>query len=131
MPSESSRCYESLNNCRDAIETLCQSDHFDEALKVLERFIILSSSGVPESLQGVIPPKLTRTTERLRHLLADKHFKQGNMKEMKDTLKHLPLHDRIAFFMKRKLVSEAAKAMEMEGKREEAALFLRDMGRFQ
>ena len=130
LKTESSRCYESLNNYRDAIETLCQSDHFDKALKVLERFSVLSSSGDPESLQGIIPPKLTRTAERLRHLLADKHFKQGNMKEMEDTLKHLPLHDRIAFFKKRKLVSEAAKAMEMEGKREEAALFLRDMGRF-
>ena len=131
LPTESSRCYESLNNYRDAIETLCQSDHFDEALKALERFSILSSSGDPESLQGIIRPKSIRTTERLRHLLADKHLKQGNMKEMEDTLKHLPLHDRIAFFKKRKLVSEAAKAMEMEGKREEAALFLRDMGRFQ
>ena len=131
MPTESSRCYESLNNYRDAIETLCQSDHFDEALKALERFSVLSSSGDPESLQGIIRPKSTRTTERLRHLLADKHLKQGNMKEMEDTLKHLPLHDRIAFFKKRKLVSEAAKAMEMEGKREEAALFLKDNGRFQ
>ena len=131
MPTESSRCYESLNNYRDAIETLCQSDHFDEALKVLERFNILSSSGDPESHQGIILPKLIRTTERLRHLLADKHLKQGNMKEMEDTLKHLSSQDRIAFFKKRELVSEAAKAMEMEGKREEAALFLRDMGRFQ
>ena len=131
LPTESSRCYESLNNYRDAIETLCQSDHFEEALKVLERFSILSSSGDPESLQGIIPPKLTRTTERLRHLLADKHLEQGNMKKMEDTLKHLPLHDRIAFLKKRQLVSEAANAMEMEGKREEAALFLRDMGRFQ
>ena len=50
---------------------------------------------------------------------------------MEGALKHLPSHDRIAFFKKRKLVSEAAKAMEMEGKREEAALFLRDIGRFQ
>ena len=131
MPTKSSRCYESLNNYRDAIETLCQSDYFDEALQALERFSILSSSGDTESLQGIIPPKLTRTTERLRHLLADKHLKQGNMKEMEDTLKYLPSHDRIAFFKKRKLVSEAAKAMEMEGKREEAAVFLRDMGRFQ
>ena len=131
FPTESSRCYESLNNYRDAIETLCQSDHFDEALKVLERFSILSSIGDPESLQGIIPPKSTRTTERLRHLLADKHLKQGNVKEMEGALKHLPSHDRIAFFKKRELVSEAAMAMEMEGKREEAALFLRDMGRFQ
>ena len=130
LPTESSRCYESLNNYRDAIETLCQSDHFDEALDVLERFSILSSSGDPESLQGIIPPKLTRTTERLRHLLADKHLKQENMKEMEDTLKHLSSRDRIAFFKKRKLVSEAAKAMEMDGKREEAALFLRDVGSF-
>ena len=131
LPTESSRCYESLNNYRDAIETLCQSDHFAEALEALERFSILSSSGDPESIQGITRPKSTRTTERLRHLLADKHLKQGNTKEMEDTLKHLPLHDRIAFFKKRKLVSEAAKAMEMQGKREEAALFLKDMGRFQ
>ena len=130
LPTESSRCYESLNNYRDAIETLCQSDHFDEALDVLERFSILSSSGDPESFQGIIPPKKFRTTERLRHLLADKHLKRGNMKEMEDTLKHLPSHDRIAFFKKRKLVSEAAKVMEMEGKTEEAAKFLRDMGSF-
>ncbi|XP_068702489.1 TPR and ankyrin repeat-containing protein 1-like [Montipora foliosa] len=131
LPIDSSRCYESQNNYRDAIETLCRAGHFDEALKVLERFNILSSSSGPESLQGVIPPKSTRTAERLCHLLADKHFNRGNIEEMYEVLQHLPSADRITFLKKRGCISEAAKTMEKEGKREEAAQFLRDMGRFQ
>ncbi|XP_068717953.1 TPR and ankyrin repeat-containing protein 1-like [Montipora capricornis] len=131
FPIDSSRCYESLNNYRDAIETLCRADHFDKALKVLERFNILSSISGPESLQEVIPPKSTRTAERLYHLLADKHFNRGNREEMYEVLQHLPSADRITFLKKRGCIREAAKTMEKEGKREEAAQFLRDMGRFQ
>ena len=110
---------------------MCRAGHFDEALKVRERFNILSSSSGPESLQGVIPPKSTRTAERLCHLLADKHFKRGNIEEMYEVLQHIPSADGITVLKKRGCISEAAKTMEKEGKREEAAQFLRDMGRFQ
>ena len=114
FPIDSSRCYESQNNYRDAIETLCHAGHFDQALKVLERFNILSSSSGPEGLQGVIPPKSTRTAERLCHLLADKHFNRGNREEMNEVLQHLPPADRITFLKKRGCISEIAKTMEKD-----------------
>ena len=105
---------------------------FEEALNALERLNILSSSGDLEGRQGIIPPRSTRTVERLRHQLADQHFKEGNMERMEEVLQYLPsAADRITFLKKRGCISEAARAMETEGRRDEAARLLRDMGRFQ
>ena len=132
MHKEASSCYESQNNYRDAIETLCLAGHFEEALSALERFNILCSSEDSESLKGIIPPRSTRTVERLRHQLADKYFKQGNAEEMEEVLTHLPsATDRITFLKKRGCIVEAARALKEEGRRDEAARLLRDTGRFQ
>ena len=132
MFKEASRCYESQNNYCDAIETLCIAGHFDEALSAIERFNILYSSGDLESQQGIIPPRSTRTIERLRHQLADQHFKRGNTEEMEQVLQYLPsATDRITFLKKRGCIIEAARAMEKAGRRDDAAGLLRDTGRFQ
>lgn len=132
MSKEASRCYESQNNYRDAIETLCLAGHFDEALNALERYNILTSSGDLEGRHGIIPPRSTRTVERLRHQLADQHFKRGNIEEMEKILQYLPSStDRITFLRKRGCIVEAARAMEKEGRRDDAARLLRDTGKFQ
>ena len=105
---------------------------FEEALNVLERFNILSSTADSEGRHGIIPPRSTRTVERLRHQLADQHFKRGNIEKMEGILQYLPsASDRITFLKKRGCIIEAAKAMEKEGRRDEAARLLRDTGRFQ
>ena len=104
--------------------------HTDEALNALERYN-LSSSGDLEGRHGIIPPRSTRTVERLRHQLADQHFKRGNIEEMEKVLQHLPsTTDRITFLKKRGCTIEAARVMEKEGRRDEAARLLRDEGRF-
>ncbi|KAJ7371763.1 TPR and ankyrin repeat-containing protein 1 [Desmophyllum pertusum] len=126
---EASECYESQNNYAEAIETFCHADLFEEALNSLERFNILSKSD--EGRQGIIPPRSTRTVERLRHQLADQHFKRGKTEEMEDVLQYLPsTTDRIAFFKKRGCILEAARALDDYGRRGEAARLLRDTGRF-
>ncbi|XP_074628132.1 TPR and ankyrin repeat-containing protein 1-like isoform X4 [Acropora palmata] len=126
---EASKCYESQNNYAEAIETFCQAGLYEDALSALERFNILSKSG--HGREGIIPPRSTRTVERLRHQLADQHFKRGQTKEMEDVLQHLPsTSDRIAFLKKRGCIFEAARALEDDGRREEAARLLRDTGRF-
>ena len=104
--------------------------HTDEALNALERYN-LSSSGDLEGRHGIIPPRSTRTVERLRHQLANQHFKQGNIEEMEKVLQHLPsTADRITFLKKRGCTIEAARVLEKEGRRDEAARLLRDEGRF-
>ena len=101
-------------------------------MNALERFNILSSSADSEGRHGIIPPRSTRTVERLRHQLADQHFKRGNIEEMEGILQYLPsASDRITFLKKRGCIIEAAEAMEKEGRRDEAAHLLRDAGRFQ
>ena len=132
MFQEASRCFESQNNYRDAIEILCSAGHIEEALKAMERFKILSSSADLEGRQGIIPPKDTRTVERMRHQLADKYFKEGNNEKMEEVLQHLPsTTDRITFLKKRGCVIEAARVMGEEGKRDEAAALLKNEGMFQ
>ena len=109
---------------------MCSEGHTDKALNALERYNI-SSSGDLEGRHGIIPPKSTRTVERLRHQLADQHFKRGNIEEMEKVLQHLPsATDRITFLKKRGCIIEAARVMEKEGRRDEAARLLRDEGRF-
>ena len=134
MYQEESRCYESQNNYYDAIETLCLAGLIEEALSALERFEILSSSGSSSDVDGrqeIIPPKTTRTVERLLHKLADKHFKEGNKEKMEEVLQHLPsTTDRITFLRKRGCVIEAAQIIAKEGKRDDAAFLLRDEGMF-
>ena len=111
---------------------MCRAGHFDDALSALERFNILCSSSDSDSRQGIIPPRSTRTVERLRHQLADKQFKLGNIEEMEKVLTHLPsAADRITFLKKRGCIVEAARALEKEGRRDEAVRLLRDTGRFQ
>ena len=132
MFQEASRCFESQNNYRDAIEILCSAGHIEEALKAMERFKILSSSADLEGRQGIIPPKDTRTVERMRHQLADKYFKEGNNEKMEEVLQHLPsTTDRITFLKKRGCVIEAARVMGEEGKRDEAGALLKNEGMFQ
>ena len=135
MYQEESRCYESQNNYYDAIETLCLAGLIEEALSALERFEILSSSGSSSDVDGrqeIVPPKTTRTVERLLHKLADKHFKEGNKEKMEEVLHRLPsTTDRITFLRKRGCVIEAAQVMAKEGKRDNAAFLLRDEGMFQ
>ena len=135
MYQEESRCYESQNNYYDAIETLCLAGLIEEALRALERFEILPSSGSSDDVDGrqeIIPPKTTRTVERLRHKLADKYFKEGNKDKMEEVLQQLPsTTDRITFLRKRGCVIEAAQVMAKEGKRDDAAFLLRDEGMFQ
>ena len=135
MYQDESRCYESQNNYYDAIETLCLAGLIEEALSALERFEILSSSGSSSDVDGrqeIIPPKTTRTVERLLHKLADKHFKEGNKEKMEEVLHRLPsTTDRITFLRKRGCVIEAAQVMVKEGKRDNAAFLLRDEGMFQ
>ena len=132
MFQEASRCFESQNNYRDAIEILCSAGHIEEALKAMERFKILSSSADLEGRQGIIPPKDTRTVERMRHQLADRYFKEGNNEKMEEVLQHLPsTTDRITFLKKRGCVIEAARVMGEEGKRDEAAALLKNEGMFQ
>jgi len=129
---EASRCFESQNNYHDAIEILCSAGHIEEALKAMERFKILSSSADLEGRQGIIPPKDTRTVERMRHQLADKYFKEGNNEKMEEVLQYLPsTTDRITFLKKRGCVIEAARVMGEEGKRDEAAALLKNEGMFQ
>ena len=134
MYQEESRCYESQNNYYDAIETLCLAGLIEEALSALERFEILSSSGSSSDVDGrqeIIPPKTTRTVERLLHKLADKHFKEGNKEKMEEVLQHLPsTTDRITFLRKRGCIIEAAQIIAKEGKRDDAAFLLRDEGMF-
>ena len=109
---------------------MCQAGHTDEALNVLERSNLTLSSDL-EGRHGIIPPRSTRTVERLRHQLADQHFKRGNLEKMEKVLQHLPpATDRITFLKKRGGIIEAARVMEKEGRREEAARLLRDEGRF-
>ena len=132
MLQEASRCFESQNNYRDAIEILCSAGRIEEALNAMERFKILSSSVDLEGRQGIIPPKVTRTVERMRHQLADKHFREGNKEKMEEVLQHLPsTNDRITFLRKRGCVIEAARAMGEDGRRNEAASLLRNEGMFQ
>lgn len=132
MLQEASRCYESQNNFRDAIETLCSAGYIDEALSAIERFNILSPGGDLEERQGIIPPRTTRNVERLRHQLADKYFKEGDMKKMLEVIEHLPsTTDRVTFLKKRGCIKEAARVMEKEGKRDEAARLLVNEGMFQ
>ena len=132
MYQEASRCFESQNNYRDAVETLCLAGCIEEALNAMERFKILSSSGDLDGREGIIPPKTTRTVDRMHHQLADKYFKEGNKEKMEEVLQHLPsTNDRITFLKKRGCVIEAARVMGEEGKRDEAAALLKNEGMFQ
>ena len=98
----------------------------------MERFKILSSSADLEGRLGIIPPKDTRTVERMRHQLANKHFKEGNKEKMEEVLQHLPsTNDRITFLKKRGCIIEAARVMGKDGRRDEAASLLRNQGMFQ
>ena len=132
MYQEASRCFESQNNYRDAVETLCLAGCIEEALNAMERFKILSSSGDLDGRQGIIPPKTTRTVDRMHHQLADKYFKEGNKEKMEEVLQHLPsTNDRITFLKKRGCVIEAARVMGEDERRHEAASLLRNEGMFQ
>ncbi|PFX33387.1 TPR and ankyrin repeat-containing protein 1 [Stylophora pistillata] len=132
LHKEASRCYEAQNNYAEAIEVFCRAGIFEEALSALERYYILASSGDLEAKHGIIPPRSTRTTERLRHQLANQHFKRGETIKMEEVLQYLPsATDRITFLKKRGCIIEAARALDADGRRDEAARLLKDAGKFE
>lgn len=132
LHKEASRCYEAQNNYAEAIEVFCRAGIFEEALSALERYNILASSGDLEGKQGIIPPRSTRTVERLRHQLADQHFKRGETIKMEEVLQYLPsTTDRITFLKKRGCIIEAARALDDDGRRDEAARLLKEAGKFE
>ena len=119
-----------INDYRQAIEILCQANKFDRAIDVLERYNTLTFDE-SQLNEIVIPPKATRTIDRLCFDLAKEHYKNNKFSDMEDVLGRLPkAQDRIEFLKNRGFYDKVAKALEESGKPEEAAQLLMEYGKF-
>ncbi|XP_042522362.1 TPR and ankyrin repeat-containing protein 1 [Dipodomys spectabilis] len=116
------RCFEQIQEFDLALKMYCQEELFEEAAVAVEKYEeMLKSKTFPVS-------KLSYSASQFYLEAAAKYLSANKTKEMMAVLSKLDVEDQLVFLKSRKCLAEAADLLNREGRREEAALLLKQHG---
>ncbi|XP_068413729.1 TPR and ankyrin repeat-containing protein 1 isoform X1 [Eschrichtius robustus] len=119
---DASRCFEQIQEFDLALKMYCQGELFEEAAVAVEKY--------EEMLRAKTHPisKLSYSASQFYLEAAAKYLSANKMKEMMAVLSKLDTEDQLVFLKSRKRLAEAADLLNREGRREEAALLMKQHG---
>ncbi|KAM4842474.1 TPR and ankyrin repeat-containing protein 1 isoform 3-T3 [Thomomys bottae] len=116
------RCFEQIQEFDLALKMYCQEELFEEAAVAVEKYEeMLKTKTFPVS-------KLSYSASQFYLEAAAKYLSANKTKEMMAVLSKLDVEDQLVFLKSRKCLAEAADLLNREGRREEAALLLKQHG---
>ncbi|XP_023368914.1 TPR and ankyrin repeat-containing protein 1 [Otolemur garnettii] len=119
---DASRCFEQIQEFDLALKMYCQEELFEEAAIAVEKYEeILKTKALPIS-------KLSYSASQFYLEAAAKYLSANKIKEMMAVLSKLDIDDQLVFLKSRKCLAEAADLLNREGRREEAALLMKQHG---
>nr|XP_044992872.1 TPR and ankyrin repeat-containing protein 1 isoform X1 [Jaculus jaculus] len=118
------RCFEQIQEFDLALRMYCQEELFEEAAIAVEKYEeMLKTKTLPV-------PKLSYSASQFYLEAAAKYLSANKTKEMTAVLSKLDVEDQLVFLKSRKRLAEAADLLNREGRREEAALLMKQHGCF-
>ncbi|XP_073930258.1 TPR and ankyrin repeat-containing protein 1 isoform X3 [Castor canadensis] len=116
------RCFEQIQEFDLALKMYCQEELFEEAAIAVEKYEeMLKTKTLPIS-------KLSYSASQFYLEAAAKYLSANKTKEMMAVLSKLDVEDQLVFLKSRKRLAEAADLLNREGRREEAALLMKQHG---
>ncbi|XP_010627979.1 TPR and ankyrin repeat-containing protein 1 isoform X4 [Fukomys damarensis] len=116
------RCFEQIQEFDLALKMYCQEELFEEAAIAVEKYEeMLKTKTLPIS-------KLSYSASQFYVEAAAKYLSANKIKEMMAVLSKLDIEDQLVFLKSRKCLAEAADLLNKEGRREEAALLMKQHG---
>ncbi|XP_008582190.1 PREDICTED: TPR and ankyrin repeat-containing protein 1 [Galeopterus variegatus] len=116
------RCFEQIQEFDLALKMYCQEELFEEAAIAVEKYEeMLKTKTLPIS-------KLSYSASQFYLEAAAKYLSANKIKEMMAVLSKLDIEDQLVFLKSRKCIAEAADLLNREGRREEAALLMKQHG---
>ncbi|XP_047387863.1 TPR and ankyrin repeat-containing protein 1 isoform X1 [Sciurus carolinensis] len=116
------RCFEQIQEFDLALKMYCQEELFEEAAIAVEKYEeMLKTKTLPIS-------KLSYSASQFYLEAAAKYLSANKIKEMMAVLSKLDIEDQLVFLKSRKRLAEAADLLNREGRREEAALLMKQHG---
>uniref|UniRef100_A0A8C6W313 Tetratricopeptide repeat and ankyrin repeat containing 1 n=1 Tax=Nannospalax galili TaxID=1026970 RepID=A0A8C6W313_NANGA len=116
------RCFEQIQEFDLALRMYCQEELFEEAAIAVEKYEeMLKTKTFPVS-------KLSYSASQFYLEAAAKYLSANKTKEMMAVLSKLDVEDQLVFLKSRKCLAEAADLLNREGRREEAALLMKQHG---
>ncbi|XP_037703012.1 TPR and ankyrin repeat-containing protein 1 [Choloepus didactylus] len=116
------RCFEQIQEFDLALKMYCQEELFEEAAIAVEKYEeMLKIKTFPIS-------KLSYSASQFYLEAAAKYLSANKIKEMMAVLSKLDIEDQLVFLKSRKRLAEAADLLNREGRREEAALLMKQNG---
>ncbi|NP_001158131.1 TPR and ankyrin repeat-containing protein 1 [Mus musculus] len=116
------RCFEQIQEFDLALRMYCQEELFEEAAIAVEKYEeMLKNKTFPI-------PKLSYSASQFYLEAAAKYLSANKSKEMMAVLSKLDVEDQLVFLKSRKCLAEAAELLNREGRREEAALLMKQHG---
>ncbi|XP_060036551.1 TPR and ankyrin repeat-containing protein 1 isoform X2 [Erinaceus europaeus] len=116
------RCFEQIQEFDQALKMYCQEELFEEAAIAVEKYEeMLRHKTLPMS-------KLSYSASQFYLEAAAKYLGTNKIKEMMAVLSKLDIEDQLVFLNSRKRLVEAADLLKREGRREEAALMMKQHG---
>ncbi|XP_012915368.1 TPR and ankyrin repeat-containing protein 1 isoform X2 [Mustela putorius furo] len=116
------RCFEQIQEFDLALKMYCQEELFEEAAIAVEKYEeMLRAKTLPIS-------KLSYSASQFYLEAAAKYLSANKIKEMMAVLSKLDTEDQLVFLKSRRRLAEAADLLNREGRREEAALLMKQHG---
>ncbi|XP_070247829.1 TPR and ankyrin repeat-containing protein 1 isoform X1 [Myotis yumanensis] len=116
------RCFEQIQEFDLALKMYCQEELYEEAAVAVEKYeAMLRSKTLPVS-------KLSYSASQFYLEAAAKYLSANKIKEMMAVLSKLDVDDQLVFLKSRKRLAEAADLLNREGRREEAAMLMKQHG---
>ncbi|XP_013369220.1 PREDICTED: TPR and ankyrin repeat-containing protein 1 isoform X4 [Chinchilla lanigera] len=116
------RCFEQIQEFDLALKMYCQEELFEEAAIAVEKYEeMLKTNTLPIST-------LSYSASQFYVEAAAKYLSANKIKEMMAVLSKLDIEDQLVFLKSRKCLAEAADLLNKEGRREEAALLMKQHG---
>ncbi|XP_037004097.2 TPR and ankyrin repeat-containing protein 1 isoform X3 [Artibeus jamaicensis] len=116
------RCFEQIQEFDLALKMYCQEELYEEAAIAMEKY--------EEMLRAKTHPvaKLSYSASQFYLEAAAKYLSANKIKEMMAVLSKIDIDDQLVFLKSRKRLAEAADLLNREGRREEAALLMKQHG---
>ncbi|XP_047730424.1 TPR and ankyrin repeat-containing protein 1 isoform X2 [Prionailurus viverrinus] len=116
------RCFEQIQEFDLALKMYCEQELFEEAAIAAEKYEeMLRAKTLPIS-------KLSYSAGQFYLEAAAKYLNANKIKEMMAVLSKLDIEDQLVFLKSRRRLAEAADLLNGEGRREEAALLMKQHG---
>ncbi|XP_039093158.1 TPR and ankyrin repeat-containing protein 1 [Hyaena hyaena] len=116
------RCFEQIQEFDLALKMYCQEELFEEAAIAAEKYEeMLRAKTLPIS-------KLSYSASQFYLEAAAKYLSANKIKEMMTVLSKLDTEDQLVFLKSRRRLAEAADLLNREGRREEAAMLMKQHG---